>query len=253
MKRHAPLLLCTLALSVGVACAQDEPKPREDPQDEPADAPAVEVDEEQALAGVEFFPLDVGRRWYYRVKFSILPVDGGAKDANEDADEAAGDHYLDVYVAEPVMLKGVRVAALEWKLDQALAQRSYFRVEADNLLCYRRLQGASESVKDFTLIPPQPTVPRKLAVGQEWSWEGTSGPSAGTQTFKVVRKEALNLPAGKFEALVVESTFTGEDDSRGTTTRWLVKDVGLVKEISEVRTPKQVFRSEGVLVKFEKP
>lgn len=252
MNQPLSVLLCTLALSASVAFAQDDPAPPADPKDSPADAPAPEVDDEQALAGVEFFPLDVGRRWYYRVKFSILPAEGGAKDMPEE-DEAQGDHYLDVYVAEPVKLKGVRVAALEWKLDQALAQRSYFRVEGENLLCYRRLQGASESVKDFTLTPPQPTVPRKLEVGQAWEWEGTSGPSAGTQTFKVLRKESLTLPAGEFEALVLETEFRGEDDSRGKTTRWLVKGVGLVKEISEVRTPKQVFRSEGVLIKYEKP
>jgi hypothetical protein len=237
-------LLLSLALGAGVACAQDDPKP--------AEAPQPKVDEEAALAGVPYYPLEVGRRWFYRVNFAIQPAEGGARD-NPDDDDAGGEHYLDVYVAEPILLKGVRVAALEWKLDQALAQRSYFRVEEDVLRCFRRLQGASESVKDFTLTPPQPTLPRNPTVGQTWTWEGTSGPSEGTQTWTVVRKESLTVPAGTFEAIVVESTFTGEDDSRGKTTRWLVKGLGLVKEISEVRTPKQVFRSEGLLVKFEKP
>ncbi len=248
MKRLSFVLGCslTLALNGGVLSAQ-EPAPEKPPTKKPAEGPEEERD---ALSGVNYFPLEVGRRWHYKVKFAIQPADGGARDQATTDDQ--GDHYLDVYVADPVKINNVRVAALEWKLDQALAQRSYFRVQGDALHCFRRLQGASEHVKDFTLDPPQPVVPKILKVGQEWTWTGRSGPSAGKQTFKVLREETIELPSGTFKALVLETEFTGEDDSRGKTTRWLAPGVGLVKEISEVRTPKQVFRSEGVLIRYEK-
>jgi hypothetical protein len=250
MKRLSLLLGFTLAFAVcGMTSAQDTPTPEKAPAPEKAPTEGPE-EERNALSGVNYFPLDAGRRWHYKVKFVIQPADGGARDEATKDDQ--GDHYLDVYVADPVKIDNVRVAALEWKLDQALAQRSYFRVKGDSLVCFRRLQGANEHVKDFTLDPPQPVVPKVLKVGQEWTWKGRSGPSAGQQTFKVLRAETLELPSGTFKTLVLETEFTGEDDSRGKTTRWLAPGVGLVKEISEVRTPKQVFRSEGVLVRYEK-
>jgi hypothetical protein len=250
------------------AQAQDEPAPEgpeapapETPEEGPERAPegpepppgAGEAeDDPAALLGVPYFPLEEGRRWHYRVQFRIEPAEGGDSDAGPE-DSSEGDHYLDVYVAGAVQVGEKQAVALEWKLDQALAQRSYFRVEGGVLFCLKRLQGSAEHVKEFTLSPPQRFLPSKPAVGEEWTWTGLSGPASGTQRFKVLREEELRLPVGTFKTLVVESEFTGEDDSRGKTTRWLAPGVGIVKEVSEVRTPKQVFRSEGSLLKFEKP
>lgn len=244
--------LAAIGLTLSFACpalrAQDAPPPGADAAPE---APST-ADEARALQGVDYFPLHEGRRWHYRVQFRIDPAEGGARDRAE-MDPSEGEHLLDVYVAGVVKVGEKQAVALEWKLDQALAQRSYFRVEDGVLLCLKRLQGAAEHVKEFLLSPPQRFLPGAPTVGQEWSWAGKSGPSSGTQTFKVLRAEDVTLPAGTFQTLVVESEFVGEDDSRGKTTRWLAKGVGIVKEISEVRTPKQVFRSEGVLIRAESP
>lgn len=270
MSKIAALLFC-LALLPGLAWAQDDPPspegdppPVEEPENPPETPPegpvgpapppggASAASEAEALVGVSYFPLEEGRRWHYRVQFRIEPAEGGDSDAGPE-DSSEGDHYLDVYVAGVVTVGDKQAVALEWKLDQALAQRSYFRFEDGVLLCLKRLQGSAEHVKEFTLSPPQRFLPAEPTVGQEWTWTGKSGPGAGTQRFKVLRAEELRLPIGTFQTLVVESEFTGEDDSRGKTTRWLAPGVGIVKEVSEVRTPKQLFRSEGSLVKFERP
>ncbi len=263
LRLAALAISCSACLLLPLAVrAQDEPEPtppvetppRADPPPTPEPKKSAEDEqaEAKALAGVEYFPLDQGRRWRYRVRFRILPA---AEEAEEGAQPEAeeGEHHVDVYVTEPVKIGEQKAAALEWKLDQVLSQRAYFRVKDGNLLCLRRLQGASVHVKEFVLTPAQPTLKETLEVGQEWSWEGKSGPSAGKQTFKVLRAEDVESPAGTFKTLVVEAEFTGEDDSRGKTTRWLAPGVGLVKEISWVRTPKHVFHTEGVLIRFEKP
>ncbi|RMG12391.1 MAG: hypothetical protein D6731_13795 [Planctomycetota bacterium] len=245
------IVLALLLCGATSAYAQADPAPEAAPDPGPESTdPAAEA---RALRGVRYFPLEEGRRWLYRLRSRLEPAEGGEE---EDEKEEAGapdesQHRLDVYVTDPVPVDGAKAAVLEWKLDGVLAQRSYFRLGQDFLLCLRRLQGSGEHVKEFSLVPPQQFLPAAPKVGMEWSWAGKSGPSSGTQRFRIVRSERIEVPAGSFETLVVESEFTGEDDSRGKTTRWLAPGVGIVKEVSEVRTPTQRFRSEGVLVKYE--
>lgn len=252
-------LLLSMCCAASPTSAQDGPEQPDPPapqgeQEQPADAPPAATpgprSDAEALAGVKYFPLQQGRRWTYRVAFKIQPASEGEGSPTE-SDE--GEHRLDVYVADPVTIDDKLAAALEWKLDQDLAQRSYFRVEGDYLRCVKRLQGFSEHVKEFTLSPAQPVVPVEPKTGQAWTWEGKAGPGPGKQSFKILREEQLETPAGIFKAIVIEASFDGEDDSRGTTTRWLAPGVGIVKEVSEVRTAVQVFRTEGVLVRYEVP
>lgn len=237
--RATALLLAGL-LVASAAWAQDEPAPAP-----PAEEPAV------ATRGVEGFPLDPGRRWTYKVDFAIQPIEGAAPTEEEPTDQGA--HRLDVYVANPLQVGDRLAAAVEWKLDQDLAQRSFFVVEDGYLRCVRRLQGFAEHVKEFVLTPAQPVLPEKLEVGQSWTWTGKVGADDGKQTSSVLRIEQLETPAGTFTAFVVETTFEAEDDSSGTLTRWIVPGVGIVKEVNEARSARQIFRVQGVLVRFEKP
>ncbi len=259
MRRFAPILLTAATLFLGAAplLAQDEPPAPPEAAPEPAPAPAPDEDPGEApgapdLNGVDYFPLEAGRRWTYRVAFVIEPV--GGKPGGQRAETGdSGEHRMDVYVAEALKIDDRMVAALEWKLDQDLAQRSYFLVSDGYLRCVKRLQGFAEHVKEFTLSPPQPVVPVKVEVGQKWTWKGKAGAGPGKQTFQVLREESVESPAGTFQTLVVQAVFEGEDDSRGVMTRWLAAGVGIVREVSEVRTSLQVFRTEGILVKYEAP
>jgi hypothetical protein len=246
------LAVASLLLSLVAAApllAQDPPPPEQEtpaqgaPEQPPAQ-PAAPVGPE-GLEGVSWFPLQVNRRWQYRVTFSIEST------AGETHDSGQATHALDVYVAEPQVIDGRLAAVLEWKLDGDLAQRCYFVTREGVLYCVKRIQGYGEHMKEFLLAEAQPTAREDLAVGNEWVWQGKAGPTPGRQTFKVVREEEVVTPAGTFRALVMQIEFEGEDESRGTTTRWLVKGTGIVREVSEVRTATSVFRTEGILVKAE--
>lgn len=253
-RRVCLALLCGLWLSSGFA--QDVPPPPPPPAEQPqGDPPAGEApkppappaDEALLTRGVSAFPLEPGRRWHYQLEQSIEPTAGGEGTAERTV------HTLDAYVIDPQQLGEVRVAVLEWKLDQELALREFFQVSKEGVSCVKRRQGYGERMKESAFAPAQLVVREGLAVGQEWRWEGKHNGVAGRQTFKVLAEEALETPAGTFQTLVLEVKYEGDDESRGATRRWLAAGVGIVKDESEVRTPAAVFRTEAVLTRFEGP
>lgn len=241
--------LCTPAL------AQDPPPPQDGQQTPPGQqptppaAPDPPAQPTETAGGVAWFPLEPNRRWVYTVT-SRIESTGEATGQPEEA-----THTLDVYVADPQVVDGHTTAVLEWKLDGDLAQRDFFVTREEGgvrtLFCVKRIHGFGEHMKEYALVEWQPNAREDLAVGQEWTWQGKAGPTAGRQTFKVVREEEVVTPAGTYRALVLQIDFTGEDESQGTMTRWLARGIGIVREVSEVRTTTSVFRTEGNLVKAE--
>lgn len=246
MIRPLRLFLATAAVPavLALAAAQD-PTPTPEPAPSTTPAPATDPAEAAALSGVPYFPLEPGRRWTYRVTWTIETIGEEGGQAPKRA-----EHRLDAFAAPAQLVGGKPAALLEWKLDGALSQRSYYRTEEGYLRCLRRILHQAENVKEFSFAPPQPVLPLAPQVGQEWSWEGKNGVDSGKQTFKVLKTEEIETGAGKFTALVVQTTYGGEED-QGTMTRWLVRGVGIVKETSEMRTAVAVIRSEGLLARFE--
>lgn len=240
--RHVRLAALLLAVIAAPVVAQDTPSPPGDEAQPPQ--PQARVAPE-GLEGVSWYPLHVNRRWTYTVNFRIESTAGDAQEPEQ------APYRLEAYVTEPQTVDGRPAAVLEWKLDNELAQRSFYVTRDGVLYCVKRIQGFGEHMKEFTLAEPQPNARDEMTVGQEWVWVGKAGPTPGRQTFKVVREEEVATPAGNFKALVLQIEFNGEDDSRGTTTRWLVKGLGIVREVSEVRTATAVFRTEGTLSRFE--
>lgn len=245
--RHTFIIaLLASLLALAPVGAQDPGGDTPTPPAPPAPpAPQAAAGVGESAKGVSWFPLELDRRWHYKVSFSITSTTG------EPQEPDAAPHALDVYVTEPQQIDDRPVACMEWKLDGQLAQRDFYFTRDGVLYCVKRIQGFGEHMKDFALVEPQPTVREDLAVGQKWEWTGKAGTTPGRQTFEVVREEDVTTNAGTFHCLVLQIEFTGDDESRGVTTRWLAKGVGIVREVSEVRTASSVFRTEGTLHRHE--
>ena len=248
MHARSHALVLWMALAAPLAAQQDDGK--RPPEAAPAQAdpaPAAPAKDDPVVRGVPHFPLEPGRRWQYQVQFSIDPAGG------EETPSERTPHTLDVYVVDPQPLGDARVAVVEWSLDRELSQRDFYTVGPNGVGCVKRIQGFGEHMKEYLLTPAQVVAREGMAAGQEWRWEGKVNGVAGVQTFKVLREETIETPAGSFNALVLEVQFEGDDDSRGWKRLWLAAGVGLVKDESEVRTAGAVFRTEGVLTRFEAP
>ncbi|MEZ0227051.1 MAG: hypothetical protein ACAI25_00380 [Planctomycetota bacterium] len=272
MKRTGLLVVGTLGvasfgLALAVARGQDDPKAKAGAPDK-ADAPskkseasaakapdpskATLVGEPLAAGSVKrdgLYPLDAGRTWRYELK-TWLATSAAEEGAPEEA-EAPRTHRMDVHVGEADKVEGKDVRCLEWKLDDATAQKAFYLDEGTSIVCVRRVLGTGDHKHDFLFTPAQPVLKGDLAVGSKWTWEGSVGPTKGKQTFEVLREEKLKAAGQELSTIVVRMNYTGDDESTGVSVKWLAPGVGLVREESEVKADQQIYRTLAVLTKFD--
>jgi hypothetical protein len=89
----------------------------------------------------------------------------------------------------------------------------------------------------FPLKTPRPAVKLPAKPGEKWSYEsdGSDGPVGSKATHTVGKEEEVEVPAGKFKAIRVDSdrtlpTATGEIKVRAS--YWYAPNVGLVKSVT---------------------
>ncbi len=262
MKRTSLILAASLALAFTVARAQEQPKkPDETPPSKKADAAAAKapdpskaalVGEPLAAGSVKrehLYPLDAGRTWRYELRTWLAtsaPEDGAPEEA-----EAPRTHRMDVSVGDIDKVDGKDARAIEWKLDDATAQKAFYVEDGTSVTCVRRILGAGEHKHDYLFTPAQPVLKGELKVGDKWTWEGSVGPTKGKQSFEVLREEKLKAAGQELPTVVVRMTYTGDDESTGVSVKWLSPGIGLVREESEVKADQQVYRTLAVLTKFD--
>ncbi|NMB83461.1 MAG: hypothetical protein GYA14_16755 [Ignavibacteria bacterium] len=85
----------------------------------------------------------------------------------------------------------------------------------------------------FKYDKPILRLPFDLSSGSTWEWEGveySNGDSAIVKCFgKVFEKEKIEVEAGKFEAIKVETTVISSNGSKNFISEWYANDVGLIK------------------------
>jgi hypothetical protein len=213
--------------------------------------PAGDVLAAGSVSREKLFPLEDGRTWRYELKQWIATT--SAEEGQPEDTEPPRVHRLDVSTGEGLKIDGKDARCLEWRLDDEPAQKAYYFDNVDSILCARRILGAGEHAHEYTLTPPQPVITGDLVVGATWTWTGKVGPSSGKQQFQVLREEKVKAgPLGELGCVVIRMNFTGDDDSTGVSVKWLSPGVGLVREETEVKAESQVYRTLGVLTKFEK-
>lgn len=162
----------------------------------------------KAVKGTQdFYPSSVGTKWVYAYE------DG----TNEHTREVTASQEKD----------GVTTFTVTWK--QA-GQTQLWDLKKDATGVYRLKQDG------LAFDPPHKLIQPKMADGEEWESEYTSG---GRVTYKFVRTvgkpEQVKTPAGEFTALPINS----KDLSGNTleTTLWYADGVGLVKLQAKNGTP----------------
>lgn len=95
---------------------------------------------------------------------------------------------------------------------------------------FRTKQISAEGVN--TLNPMQLVLASKLDPGSGWSWEATD--EKGKETAKVIGFEKITVPAGTFDALLVQYEGVYNDGTNYLEKTWFVKGAGYVKVVSVV-------------------
>jgi hypothetical protein len=151
-------------------------------------------------AGDSYFPLKKGTKWVYKVGDQTVEVVvvGTEKFGNEDATKV------------DTLVNGKVVAS------------ELYQTKADGI--YRL------KVKDDKIEPPVKVLALPVKKDATWKIDSKVGSQAVKGEFKVKNdKEEVTVPAGKFEAVLVEGTDLDVAGTKTTVRQWFVKDKGIVK------------------------
>ena len=153
-----------------------------------------------------FYPIEVGNTWHYKVN-----ADG--KDAN-----------VTTKIAKHENIDGQVLARLE---SPNVTLTEHLKQTDKGVFRYR-FNGA-EVMPPFELLPYPPTV------GRKWKGEFTVQGEKGKNTYEgeIQKEEVVDVPAGKFKTLVVKIKLEG-GGQQVDTTYWFVQDVGFVKQTFSV-------------------
>lgn len=165
----------------------------------------------QPPAGDTYYPLKAKTKWVYKVGDQTVEVEvvGTEKVGTEDATRVV------------TKVGGKEVAS------------ELYQTKADGI--YRL------KVKEDKIEPPVKVL--ALPVKKDATWKVDS--KVGTQTvkgeFKVKNdKEEVTVPAGKFEAVLVEGTDLDVAGTKTTVRQWFAKDKGIVKLVYVIQGTESV-------------
>jgi hypothetical protein len=163
---------------------------------------------EPGVDGAGYYPLKAGNKWAYKETFS----DGAVIHHQEDV---FGDGQDTVRVV--LARNGAYFAEIHYRLTD----EGIFKTKV--ISAY----GVDDSK------PVQKVLPARISAGYTWNWESEN--KKAKETAKVVGFEKVTVPAGTFDAVLVQYTGNAEDGTEYTDKTWFVKGIGYVKNVSVVK------------------
>jgi hypothetical protein len=85
----------------------------------------------------------------------------------------------------------------------------------------------------YTYNKPLLRLPTPLIPGKTWTWEGIEYSDGDSNTVnvsgKIFDKEQIIVPAGKFDAMKVQTTIESSSKTKNIITEWYSEEIGLIK------------------------
>lgn len=154
-----------------------------------------------------YFPMSEGWSWTYH---------WSAKDQEFD-------YTVEVVKSEPGR------SLLRTRMPRVLTQEWY--EERQDALVVSGLEDPEGTRVVYT--PPRAYLTYPLSAGRKWEWSGTLGESAPIRDRnRVISESSIQVPAGTFTCLVVE-TITTQGDGSLNQLSYYAPGVGLVKNVSD--------------------
>lgn len=153
----------------------------------------------------EYYPLKTQNYWSYKV---TLP--------NNEA-------YSQILFVNSQVGQDVRVVVL---INQMPLMEIGYTLNEEGL--FRTKQISPNGV--VTLDPKQMVLASKLNPGMSWNWE--SADKKERESVKVIGVEKVTVPAGTFDALLVQYEGVYTDGTAYIEKTWFVKGIGYVKAVT---------------------
>ncbi|HEX8652593.1 MAG TPA: hypothetical protein VF708_17385 [Pyrinomonadaceae bacterium] len=162
----------------------------------------------------DYFPLRVGDWW----KYQSTTADG--KQSEFTMTVLADEKQADGVVFHKVEIKST-IPIHEW-----------YSKPSGWVLWHREFYTSNESMK-VAFEPVRQYLKNPLTTGATWSWKGKGMMGVDIdESNQVIGSEAVEVPAGKFQAMKVESK-VNQGGTAVTKTYWYANWVGLVKSMTD--------------------
>jgi hypothetical protein len=158
--------------------------------------------------GAGYYPLKAGNKWAYK--------------------ETAPDGKV-IHHQEEVFSGGQDTVRVVMALNGKVIAEIHYHLTGEGIFKTKMISayGVDESK------PYQKVLPARISAGYAWSWESES--KKAKETAKVVGFEKVAVPAGTFDALLVQYDGNADDGTAYTEKTWFVKGIGYVKSVSTVQ------------------
>jgi len=174
-----------------------------------------EYNETEKNYSSRYFPADSGKTLIYASNF--------------------GDTKFSVKNEENLYIITNKSEDFDYKQTLEKKGEKYFIIKTEQEVDVFLFLSSSSKV---TYNNPALRFPFPLKDGDCWRWKGyeysDNDSSLITISGKVIGKEEIRVPAGKFECLKIETVIGGTDETKDIVTEWLAKDIGLVKIEAEI-------------------
>lgn len=191
----------------------------------------AQTEPEETTTWDNYFPMKPGLKWIY---------DSHIESA------ASRDVIRTIEIVGKEKVDSVLCTVFVIKNNGELTTKDYLKSDAEGIALYR--QYSNGSLKDIN--PPDYRYKNPVEPGERWEWEGTFE-GLGDVTFKylIEAEEEVSLPMDTFNTIKLVTTayesrlldvsglFGSVDvevEPIYTSTQWLAKDVGIVKEVFQI-------------------
>jgi hypothetical protein len=148
--------------------------------------------------------------------------------------EAGGKVHLPVviFVSGSEKIDNAEAHKFE-RYDQGAVQITEFlQVKEDGIFGVARMARGGEKT---ILTPPQKTLSLPLKAGEKWEYHSLGVGIQINESYQIVAKESVQVPAGKFEAYHIHLIET--KPFHAVVDRWFVPNIGYIKDVTEMKRP----------------
>ena len=128
-------------------------------------------------------------------------------------------------------VEGKDLLRIEMHRAGVIPNTDLLTVDEHGIMCWARINLDGELVK---LNPPQTMIASPLQKGASWDFNGQAGEVSVRQHYEVIGEGDIGVPAGKFHAFRINGEQTSP--SRMTIDRWFAIGVGIVKDVTAMRS-----------------
>jgi hypothetical protein len=177
-------------------------------------------------------PSATGTTWKYQMtqEFGEGVHPSAAENAKVDSD-AKVRAPINMFISGTEKIDGVETIKYEMHRQGHVQLIEFLKVDEDRVTAMARSDSEGEMYK---LVPPQKILGLPPHEGDKWNYNGKVGEIETTQSFEIVGRESIDVPAGKFDAYHLRLTQLAPIPPKVTEDRWFVPNLGYVKILTEM-------------------